>query len=211
MQSVLKFYGDHNEPLNKLAMAMLRLSVHFHSLSTFHVPNKDLWMNIAKNHIGGTIGVSQNDCDDLNYLDYNAFTSGDVRKLDCLASQDKEVEDLHLAMHKLTWAEVVAKTDACIGRMTSSELRGAIEKRWLAWKKHLEDKFDDQRKLILGMLRPAAEGEDISAELRSGHKSAAIISQGIFYLIVTSIGFDKSADEWNLLGQIDLTVNALSQ
>lgn len=210
LQSVLKFDGDHNEPLNNLAMAMLRLSIHFHSLSAFHVPNKELWMNIAKSHVGGTIGISQNDCDDLNYLEYNAFIAGDIRKLDCLSSQDKEVADLHLAMHKMTWDEVCQKTDSCIGSMDAGELRNAIDHRWVAWKKQLDGKFDDQQKLILGMLRPSAEGNEISAQLRSGHKSAAIISQGIFYLIITSIGFDKGVDDLKLINQLDLSVNALS-
>ena len=208
--SYLKLNSSCPPPTNKITQALIRLGLHFKNNGSFHVPNKDLWLNIALTQIGETLGIDEDDCNHLAFHEYVAFLSSDIRELDSPLKQDQEATDLHLEMHRYTYEKVkLFLEDKIIGVMPASELRDAIHAKWTKWKTILDSKEPEQIHFFTKMLHPTAEGEDIIAEARVGIQTIHLISKGIYYLLIVSEALGLDSDTFYL--DSNIYVKALKQ
>ncbi|GAB2452155.1 hypothetical protein GCM10011375_39120 [Hymenobacter qilianensis] len=208
---ILKYYSkDHSSgPLPK---AIIRLLLHIQPAAVAHVSDKSAWSIVAKNLVGETLGISEDDCEALHVQDdSDCYVSSDKRVLEKLRDSEAEAELLSIEMHKKSWELIGNHILRKLEKLPSSELRDAVEDRWQLWKDELDKDIDKQKLLCQSMLHPKAEGEDISAELRFGPKTTSMVADGILLLMVVVICIGDKDSNWDTIDtQLTISVKALS-
>lgn len=190
--------------------SLMRLSLHPHGSFNIICSDKSSWEATIKNKIGGTMGVTKNDLDNLQILGVLApLTHSEKKELATIDEQEQFASELHNEMYKCSFERVKIGITQNIRGMTSSDLRTEVEQRWNTWKPLLENNIDEQKKLFAKMLHPQAEGQLISGELRVGPKTADLLAETIFLLLVVSVclGDDKNRS-WKAV-QDQLKVSAI--
>lgn len=175
--------------------SLMRLSLHPQGLFGIICSDKPSWENAIKNKTGGTLGLLKNDLDDLRILGgLNPSTHCEKKELAAIGEQEQFANELHNEMYKCSFDNIKTSIFNIIRDMTSGDLRTEVEKRWNTWKPLLENNIDEQKKLFPKILHPQAEGESISGELRVGPRTAALLAESIFLLLVVSVclGDDKN-------------------
>ena len=176
----------------------LHLALHLHGLSHSHILNHAVWKQIMRDKIGNTFGTDKNDCDDLSLTENNSvFTTPEINVIDSIAKQDALVDEIDNEIIHKTWEVVVLRLSNSISDMPSSELKMAIDERWRSWYAGLNNDLVEIKKLFRIILHPTAEGVEINGELRIGTKTANLIVDGIFLLLVVSVGLSNHHDKWN--------------
>lgn len=197
-----------NAPLaannTELAKSILRLALHFQRDTMAFVSQSDGWKMAAKSHIGHTLGTDVTDLDDLSISEFEPnFDSQEVRCLSSLADQDQEALMLTNEMYRVTWGLVCATVSAKVSSDLRDELRLAVDRRWREWKALIVD-VEEYKRLCRSMLHASAEGTRVFPDLRVGPKTASLIAEGIFLLLIVSVSLYDRDDDWQTLG------NALS-
>lgn len=175
--------------------SLMRLSLHPQSSFNIICSDKPSWENIIKNKTGGTLGVTKNDLDDLRILGgLDPTTHSEKKELATISEQEQFANELHNEMYKCSFEHVKDGITQVIRGMTNVDLRTEIENRWNTWKPLLENNIDEQKKLFTKILHPQAEGQSIFGELRVGPKTANLLAETIFLLLVVSVclGDDKN-------------------
>jgi len=211
-KSVLKV-GIPNHGAEVLLKAITRLALHLEHLSTAHIQDVDRWQEAAKNSVGKTLGLGEYDIElsTLQVLEGSSHSSSsDYRKLRLLNDHDSEGTALSVEMHRITWLKVLKYVDDKITGMNATPIRTEIEIRWRNWKDQLESDVPEQMLLCKSMLHPAAEGEDILAILRVGPKTAPLIANGLYHLLIASIALSNTDKGWKLIdGELSIEVRGL--
>lgn len=208
---MLKYHSDDHST-GKLPRAIIRLALHFQPNTQAYIGNMDSWTMVVKGMIGSTLGLGEDDCDILSTRnDPNCYDSSNTRTLGRLDEHDGEAEFLSSEMHTKTWMMLCTALNHKIASMDATELRSAIEERWLLWKVMLDSNINQQIALCKSMLHPLAEGEDIIAELRIGPKTVPLLAQGIFLLLAVAVCLSDPSNDWNAVnGQLTINTKALS-
>jgi hypothetical protein len=170
------------------------------------------WKECLKNKLGGTLGLTDDDFENLNISDDTApFEISEARILDSHIKRDEFSKDLSDEMIKTTWKLVETKISIIIDEMrtdNNSELRDAVEQRWNVWNTTFGLDNQEQRRLLKKMLHPKAEGQDILGELRIGAKATGLIAEGIYLLLIVSIALNENNQDWKIVDN-DLTINVI--
>ncbi|OFY86405.1 MAG: hypothetical protein A3F72_11440 [Bacteroidetes bacterium RIFCSPLOWO2_12_FULL_35_15] len=201
--SRLKVYAPFNKNC-KLSEGLLRIAIHQGGLAMTQFTDKNDWEHNLKSKIGGTLGVSENDTDNLNIIENTEkFLSSENRPLINLANQETDAEELHSNMLLITW-EAVKKTIAdkirSINVSHSKELKDAIDVRWGAWVAKLEISPEEQKMLFRNMLHPSAEGNAINGDMRVGLKTVGLLTEGLLLLLIVSVCIDNDGKgDWKKL------------
>jgi len=189
-----------NNTESKLLNKVLHLALHTTGLCNCHISHHDVWKQKMKNKIGGTLGNSKYDCDNLSVVENSStFTSSDIVNLDSIQKQDELANVIDDEIVKTTWLSVKAKLNRCISEVETSELQNAIDTRWRAWQAAFETNVNEQKELFKYMLHPKAEGEDIEGELRIGTKTTDLIVEGLFLLLVVSVALSAQDNNWKMI------------
>jgi len=176
--------------------SLMRLSLHSQGSSFIPCSDKSSWVYSIRTKTGGTLGVAANDLNDSRILDRSEpSSSSELRELTTIDEQNAEAKKLHDEMYKVTFKLVNTELTAAIRGMNNGDLRTEVESRWSLWKETLESDVEEQRKLFSKMLRPKAEGESISGELRVGPKTVALLKDALFLLLVVSVCLSDNDNE----------------
>ncbi|EGW41747.1 ABC-three component system protein [Desulfosporosinus sp. OT] len=178
-----------------VSQSLMRLSLHPQGLFGIICSDKPSWENAIKNKTGGTLGLLKNDLDDLRILGgLNQSTHSEKKELAAIGEQEQFANELQNEMYKCSFEHIKTIIFNIIRDMTNGDLRTEVEKRWITWKPLLENNIEEQKKLFTKMLHPQAEGKSISGELRVGLRTAVLLAESIFLLLVVSVclGDDKN-------------------
>lgn len=186
---------NHDSPLLNKA---LHLALHLQGLSHSHIQNHEVWKQTMSNKVGNTLGTDRNDCDNLSVTENSSvFTSSEINVIDSLAKQEAISAEIDNEITLITWKIVGNRLTNFISEMPASELKTAIDERWRVWYSQLNSDLNEVKKLLKIMLHPKAEGNEINGELRIGIKTANLIVDGIYLLLVVSVGLSDNQDKWN--------------
>lgn len=176
----------------------LHLVLHLSGLSHSHVLNHAVWKGIISNKIGNTLGTDKNDCENLSLTENSfVYSSSENHLLDSSEKQDSLAVEIDTEIIRKTWTVVIARLTAKIIEMDSSELKTAMDGRWRSWYSRLNSDWTGIKKMFLSILHPVAEGKEINGELRIGLKTVNLIVDGLFLLLVVSVGLSDDHDSWN--------------
>lgn len=182
-----------------ISKSLMRLSLHPRGSFDILCSDKSSWENAIKIKTGGTLGVAQTDLNDLRILNRPESSSpSESRKFTEIEAQETLAKELHDEMYKTTLELVDSAIMDKIREMPGSDLRVEVEKGWGVWRISLRDSVEEQRKLFSKMLRPKAEGESISGELRVGPKTVDLLKESLFLLLVVSVCMsdDDNKNSW---------------
>jgi hypothetical protein len=208
--SIVKYHSSDSDE-GTLSAALVRLVLHLRPTSIAHIQNVSSWNLVTKKLVGETLGISDNDFDDVWIKDDDSFyASSEARVLRLSGDHDGEADKLSSQMHTKTWELVCEAVERKISRMDRTALRDAIEARWHDWKPILDADIPKQKELCRAMLHPNAEGQEIQAELRLGPKTVPLIADGFHLLLVVAVCFNDEPNTWeNIDGQFSINVKAL--
>ncbi len=178
-----------------VSQSLMRLSLHPYGSFDTICSDISSWQNSIKIKIGGTLGAAKDDLDNMRISDrLDAASPTEIKELATLDEQEQFAKELHNEMYKTGFEYVNNETSKKIRNMASGDLRTEVEKRWNTWKPLLENNIDEQKKLFTKILHPQAEGQSISGELRVGPRTAELLAETIFLLLVVSVclGDDKN-------------------
>ncbi|WP_378956285.1 ABC-three component system protein [Pelosinus sp. sgz500959] len=193
----LKIYGDCPESC-LVSESLMRLSLHPQGSFDILCSDKSGWKNSIKTKTGGTLGLAKNDFNDLRILDgLEPSSPSEKKEFTTIDAKEKLAEELHNEMHKATLKLVNSAMLDKIREMNRGELRTEVESRWTTWKYLLENNVEEQRKLFSKILHPKAEGKSISGELRVGPKTAELLCEAVFLLLIVSVCLsDEDNKSW---------------
>lgn len=208
----LKYYSQSHDSIEDLPKAIVRFVLHFQSTAVAHINDINAWNVFVRGLVGNTLGISETDCDNISAIDNNDnYTSSDVRTLSRIAEHELEAGSLSNEMHKKTWLLICDAVYDKILKMNPSELRSAIDDRWVLWKNKLDAEVEQQKTLCKLMFHPSAEGDDILAELRIGPKTASLVANGIYLLLIVAVSLNNMDSGWeNIDDYLTVSVKALS-
>lgn len=188
--------------------SIIQLAIHLKGQANAHISNLNGWKQTIKSLTGGTLGVSCEDCDDLSIQSSPSFTVSDSRALDSRKKFEVEADYLQKEMIRVTFEKVCKQIKQKLNNMKEkSELCDAMENCWKNWKSGLEKDHEKLTDLLKNMLHPNAESAD-HPELRIGPKTVSLIANGIFLLLLVSVGLGGSKEDWKKVGN-DLSVNTI--
>lgn len=168
--------------------SLMRLSLHPQASFDILCSDKSSWKNTIKIKTGGTLGLSRDDVNDLRILDGLELSSAsELKEFTTIDAKESLAEELHTEMYKTTFKLVDSAILDKLRDMKSGNLRTGVDSRWITWKQSLESSVEEQKKLFSKMLHPKAEGISISGELRVGPKTADLLSDALFLLLVVSV------------------------
>ncbi|MBF0410964.1 MAG: hypothetical protein HQM10_26710 [Candidatus Riflebacteria bacterium] len=194
------------EPISgcKITDSLLRMIIHQSGTSNAHCQNKDRIKSTIDHSIGQTLGISQNDTDNISIVENTEiYTSSEFRRLINRSDSDNCSCELEKAMNIETWKKVSDLLDGKIYIMenkSSTSLRDKLEERWVIWRDQLKDNHKAIGILFKSMLHPVAEGQSIKGTFRVGPKTAEMLSESLFLLLIISISLDPdNAGNWNTI------------
>jgi hypothetical protein len=124
-------------------------------------------------------------------------TSGEEYSLTKSREQVTQAKALTEKMYQYTWDAVCKKLEKKNKALGDTDLRGAIEDRWDIWKEYFNQNIKDRDDLLIKMLHPSCEGEDVMGSLRVGLRTVNILTDGLKMLLIVSVALDKNNDQWN--------------
>jgi len=199
--------GQHSSPLTK---AIIRLAFHIQNVPIAHFRDHDTWITYASKFVGETLGTELDDCaiGSVNVIadPEKEKIPSETRPLMRYDEHDEEAKTLNEEMNQYSWNMIASLVTDKIGAMKKSQLRSGLEERWLRWQEELNKSADNRMELLRYMLTARAEG-DIEVEIRLGPKTAKLLAEGIYLILIVSVGLSDIDLGWNRLNE-DLTIGA---
>jgi len=178
-----------------VSKVLMQISLHPQGPFDVFCTDKSSWMNSIKTKTGGTLGISNNDLDDLRLLDeLETCTQSEQKVLSNISEQCAFANEMQEKMYLITLESVNKKLVDKFRKMKSHNLCSLVEKRWSEWNKILNGDIEKIKKLFNNILYPQAEGESILGEVRVGPRTVELIKEAIFFLLVTSVCLSDSED-----------------
>lgn len=193
-----------------LSKNIVQLALHLQGQVNAHFIDLNGWRQIIISLIGGTLGISCTDCETLSIAQNSCpFLASDCRVLNDRNEIDGEADNIKREMIKVTFKMVIKQLEGKLDEMQPSDLRDAVEKRWEIWRSEFEKNPSDLISLFSSMLYPNAEGDGISSELRVGPKTASLIAEGIYLLLIVSVALSDTNENWITVGE-NLSINTIA-
>jgi len=182
--------NDHCE----VSDSLLRLAIHQTGNSNTHCVNSAVVRSKINDKTGGTIGLELNDIQTLSIIDNSEkFCCEEIKQLSNRSENRSYSDDMEKTMHLETWNKVSTNIENLITEMVNSDastLQNEIEERWRIWKIQLGVDIDEIGKLFKSMVHPCAEGESINGIFRVGMRTAPLLAESLFHLLITSVALD---------------------
>jgi hypothetical protein len=195
----------------KITDALLRMVIHQTGNSNAHCRNKEAIKNAIQSSIGGTLGVSETDVQNISIVENtDIYDSSDSRQLTNRFQSEVCASELEKAMDIETWYRTCHLLDLKIDDMenhSSTSLRDKVEERWSVWKGQLTSDPDAISSLFRSMVHPTAEGDNIKGKYRVGPKTAQHLTDSLYLLLIIAISLDPDnegnwitiSDKYNLV------------
>jgi len=188
----------------KITDSLLRMIIHQSGNSNAHCQNRERIESTINDSIGQTLGISQNDTNNISIVENTEiYNSSESRQLTNRSESDSCSRELDKAMNIETWKVVSGLLENKIDELSncpSTTLRDRFEERWKVWRDQLKDNHEDIGILFKSMLHPVAEGQSIKGLLRVGPKTAQILADSLFLLLIISISLDPdNKGNWNAI------------
>jgi hypothetical protein len=178
----------------KVSDSLIRLTIHQTGNSNTHCVNREVIIDKIKAKTGGTLGIEKNDLQTLSVIENTEqFRCEEIKKLTYRAENEAFSEEMENYMNLQTWEKVSKNIEDKIDEMGNNHiltLRDSVETRWNNWKGILKKEPKEFQELFKSMVHPNAEGDDIKEKFRIGVRTAELLSDGIFLLLITSVCLD---------------------
>jgi len=182
--------NDHCE----VSDSLLRLAIHQTGNSNTHCVNSAVVRSKINDKTGGTIGLELNDIQTLSIIDNSEkFCCEEIKQLSNRSENRSYSDDMEKTMHLETWNKETTNIENLITEMLNSDAsthQKEIEERWTIWKIQLGVDIDEIGKLFKSMVHPCAEGESINGIFRVGMRTAPLLAESLFHLLITSVALD---------------------
>jgi hypothetical protein len=103
-------------------------------------------------------------------------------------------------MDEVTWTGVCEALISKIEEIEDADLQGAVERLWVAWKDDISHDAQQRSELLVKMLHPVAEGDEVMGTLRVGPRSVGLLADGLFMLLIVAVGLGEESATWKSLG-----------
>jgi hypothetical protein len=174
--------------------SLLRLAIHQSGNSNTHCVNSAVVRSKINDKTGGTLGLELNDIQTLSIIENSEkFCCEEIKQLSNRSENRSYSVDMETTMHMETWNKVSTDLEMLISRMDNSNsttLQEQIEERWRIWKIQLDTNPQDIEKLFTSMVHPSAEGESINGIFRVGMRTAPLLAESLFHLLIISVALD---------------------
>lgn len=190
---------------------IVHLALHIQAPSSAYFQDLPAWRNVTENSIV-TLGTDDNDLiKNLSWVENTApLSASEPHDLTSTRECDEQAESLLLHIYDTTWKNVYTELEKEISSMKKSDLKYAVDERWVSWKKKLNQDPVERNNLLKKMLKPTCESENIQAELRVGLKTVGILVKGLLMHLVVSVALDSKESGWRECKGSKLQVIALS-
>jgi len=182
--------NDHCE----VSDSLLRLVIHQTGNSNTHCVNSAAVRSKINDKTGGTLGIESDDIQTISIIENNErFCCKEIIRLSNRYENRCYSDDMEKTMHLETWKKVSMNIENLISGMVNSDsttLQDKIEERWEIWKIQLNTNNQDIEKLFMSMVHPCAEGESINGIFRVGMRTAPLLADSLFYLLIISVALD---------------------
>jgi len=169
--------------------------------SSAYINNAMLWRERTVALIGGTLGIGEEDCDNLPIIEQTSnYKCADVRLLASLDEVEEEGNDLNDRMDEITWHQTKKKLREKLTALPTGALRSAMEIRWVDWQGQLDNDSVARVALCRQMLHPNAEGKNIISSLRHGPKTALLVAKGLLLLLAVAVAVSDTNEGWKRIG-----------
>ncbi|WP_425221221.1 ABC-three component system protein [Pseudomonas sp.] len=186
-----------------LPSAILRLALHLKSGSHCLLLGEPLWRQGAGNELGRTLGISENDLDELPWIDNSeALTCASGRELSTLLETRDESLALHRAMNDLVWKQLQARITARLNSVSDTPLLTALEPKWRSWAAELTADSAARDSLFEQLMYPKAEGLDGKHALRIGPRTADLMETAILTLLLVCVAIGNDDGNWREIPSI---------
>ncbi|ABR50062.1 hypothetical protein Amet_3977 [Alkaliphilus metalliredigens QYMF] len=181
--------------------SLLRLAIHQTGNSNTHCVNSAVIRSRINDKIGGTLGLEINDVQTLSIVENNEnFRCEEIKQLSSRAENRNYSDNMEKTMHLETWNKVSINIEELISGMYnihSTTLQDQLEARWEIWKKKLNNDAQGIGELLKSIVHPRAEGESINGMLRVGMRTAQLLAESLFNLLIISIALDpENNGDW---------------
>lgn len=181
--------------------SLLRLAIHQTGNSNTHCVNSAVIRRRITEKIGGTLGIDINDIHTLSILENNEkFICNDVKQLSSRSENKIYSHEMEKTMNLETWNKVTINIEDIINSMDnclSTTLQSQIEARWEKWKAKLKNDDKEIGELLHSIVHPYAEGESINGMFRVGMRTAQLLADSLFILLIISVVLDsENKGDW---------------
>jgi hypothetical protein len=190
-----------NEPLPQ---SLMRLALHLPGSSKAYFQNMVAWHSQMQVALAHTFGVDKGDLarDKFCWFDNDEpIKTPETRALEKISAIGDEATALMAEMDRITWDKVCTAVYKEIQEMTNGDMQAAVEALWKKWKMALATDESARQKLLIKMLHPTSEGEDVIAALRVGPRTSQLIAEGIIILLVVCAAIGDANVRWDNLGE----------
>lgn len=192
------------EPVSrcKITDSLLRMIIHQSGNSNAQCKNSVIIRSTIDKDIGQTLGISQNDTNNISIVENTEiYISSEPCQISNSSESDNYSTELEKAMDIETWKKVSDLLEIKISDMenkSSTSLRDKIEERWFGWHDQFNKDHTSIGLLFKSMLHPVAEGQRIKGTLRVGPKTAEMLADSLFLLLIISISLDtENTGDWS--------------
>ncbi|MGZ2926135.1 ABC-three component system protein [Pseudomonas aeruginosa] len=186
-----------------LPSAILRLALHLKSGSHCLLLGEPLWRQGAENELGRTLGISENDLDELPWIDNSeALSCASGRELSTILETRDESSALHRAMNDLVWEQLQARVTARLNSVSDTPLLEALEPKWRSWAAELTADAASRDSLFEQLMYPKTEGLDGKHALRIGPRTADLMETTILMLLLVCVAIGNDDGNWREIPNI---------
>lgn len=202
----LRLHADYVRPVARttsLPSTILRLALHLKKGSDSLLLGEPAWRQGAHNELGSTLGVTENDLDDLPWFDNpGALSCAMGRELLSPVSTKDESDALHSAMNDLVWQQL----QYCVGKKLTEiadyDLSAAMAEKWQIWRDDLDADPDARLLLFEQMMYPQTEGINAKHALRIGPRTVELMETAIIMLLLACVGLGGADAHWRSIPPI---------
>lgn len=186
-----------------LPSAILRLALHLKSGSHCLLLGERLWRQGAGYELGRTLGISENDLDELPWIDNSeALPCASGRELSTILQTRDESSALHTAMNDLVWEQLQDRITTRLNSVSDMPLLAALEPKWRSWAAELTTDAAARESLFEQLMYPKTEGLDGKHALRIGPRTADIMETAILMLLLVCVAIGNDEGNWREIPSI---------
>ena len=207
----LRLHADYVRPVVKttsLPSAILRLALHLKTGSDSLLLGEPAWRQGAHNELGSTLGVKENDLDDLPWFDNpGALSCAMGRELLSPVGIKDESDALHSAMNDFVWQQLQYCIEKKLNEIADYDLSAAMSEKWQIWRGDLDADPDARLLLFEQMMYPQTEGINAKHALRIGPRTVELMETAIVMLLLACVGLGSADAHWRSIPSMKWTLS----
>lgn len=187
-------------PLNanlSLSAAIVRLALHLQGAGQSLFVDEIAWRTSATHELGHTLGIGENDLDNLPWLENTERLScASTRELTGVAGARDEAGSLFRAMDDEVWRQVVVRLSKRFEIIGDADLLKEMEAMWGDWRQKLEQDPLSRSEIFTSLLYPHSERRNGNHALRVGPRTVDLIVTAIETLLLTAVAVGGVGSTW---------------